>query len=364
MRVKLEQFLFGGTLYSWASVGQNIGRSLIKMGHDVEFISTDGIKDKYTPTDLKDYIKLKPSGVYDMQISYTAMHNFPHYLKHGNKNRFGIWNYDAEFPPQQMIKFHNFCDFFCPSSAFSAENFITAGVPKDKTYVIPHGINELDYLNKDKFKLKTKKKYKLLWDIATPHLRKNIANTLKIIGKAFTKKDDVCIVIKARLKPGQGKHSFVDIKSALTKAKKARHDYPEVELLTEFIPDMIPLYNACDIILMLSNFECFGLPALQGIFANKLVISSRYGGQLEFLNDGNSILVDCDLIRMPRKYQYWSPNPLSQMGNPKIEDGVVKLRLAVKNYEEIMLAKQEGINTIQYEYTWDRITDKIIGMCE
>jgi hypothetical protein len=75
MRIKIQQFLFG-KVHSWSLVGQNIGRSLIKLGHNVEFISTDGIVDEYIPTDIKPFVKTDPSGIYDCQISYTAPTNW------------------------------------------------------------------------------------------------------------------------------------------------------------------------------------------------------------------------------------------------------------------------------------------------
>ena len=98
MRIKIQQFLFG-KLHSWSFVGQNIGRSLLKMGHDVDFVSTDGIKQEFTPKDLSKHIKDSPSGVYDCQISYTAPHNWPNYLSNGSKNRFAIWNYEYNNKP-------------------------------------------------------------------------------------------------------------------------------------------------------------------------------------------------------------------------------------------------------------------------
>src|SRR5271157_2893132 len=87
MRIKIQQFLFG-KCHSWSLVGQNLGRSLIKLGHTVEFVSTDGFVERYCPQDLKPFVKEVPTGIYDCQISYTAPHNWPKYLANGTKNKF------------------------------------------------------------------------------------------------------------------------------------------------------------------------------------------------------------------------------------------------------------------------------------
>ena len=123
MKVKIQQFLFSSN-HSWACVGKEIGRSLLKKGHDVHFISMDknmqvSVIDKYVPEDLREHIKMIPDRNYDCQISYTAMQNFPFYLSNGIKNRFGIWNYEfPDFRASGFSKYHQFTDKFLPSSKF------------------------------------------------------------------------------------------------------------------------------------------------------------------------------------------------------------------------------------------------------
>src|SRR5690606_1540073 len=105
MRIKIQQFLFGKN-HSWSLVSANIGRALLKLGHDLDFVSTDGFVEKYCPQDLRPHAKLtavssdgiikevEKLGAYDCQISYTAPHNWPGYLRNSSKNRFAIWNYE------------------------------------------------------------------------------------------------------------------------------------------------------------------------------------------------------------------------------------------------------------------------------
>jgi len=56
MKVKIQQFLFSKN-HSWSNVGKAIGRELLKNGHEVHFISTDGIKEEFVDLDLKNNIK-------------------------------------------------------------------------------------------------------------------------------------------------------------------------------------------------------------------------------------------------------------------------------------------------------------------
>jgi len=366
MRIKIQQFLFGGTLWSWSVVGQELGRSFLKLGHDVEFISTDGVKPEYVPADLLPYIKQKPEGSYFLQCSYTAIHNFPHYLAHGKKNRFGIWNYDATVPPKEMIRFHTFCDKFCPSSDFSGEIFAENGIPKEKIHVIPHGINLEEFQTKEVYKLKTNKKRKILLNIATPHLRKNIKNTLKAYGEAFSKYDDVCLVIKISSKSkGENDKIFtVDFFDILRDFRKAYPDAAEIEMVRGFIPSLASLYNACDIVFMMSNIEMWHLPSLEALACNKLVIASDWGGQTHFLNKDNSFQIKGDIVRMPREYQYWQPSPYAKMISPRIDDAANKLCDAVENYDTWMEKLGPEIKKTAEKFTWDNAAKMLLDLAE
>jgi len=364
MRIKIQQFLFGGTLLSWAIVGQNIGRAFMKLGHDVEFVSTDGIKDKYVPADLKNSVKEKPTGKYDCQVSYTAMHNFGSYLRYGQKNRLGIWNFDGTVVPPNMVKHHRFCDKLLPSSNFAADTFVKSKVPEDKVVVVPHGINLEEFATKEKHPLKTKKSKKILLNIATPHRRKNLKNTLYTYGKAFTKNDDVCLVVKVNLKKQKASQFFVDFNKVLRDFKRKFKNHGEVEVVTGFIPNLAELYNACDIVFQMSNLECWYLPGTEAFAANKLVVASNHGGQLHYLNKNNSLLIDGKIVRMPRNYQYWDPSAHGEMFEPSIEDGVKKLRQAVNDYDVLMDKFTPDIEKTVQRFTWLNVSKQIEGLCE
>src|SRR6202021_3564605 len=81
--------------------------------------------------------------------------------------------------------------------------FTNNGMPADKQIVVPHGIHLDRFAKFGKYPLKTKRRYKILANIAQPHLRKNIPGLLRAYGKAFTSSDDVCLVLKVSRKSPQ-----------------------------------------------------------------------------------------------------------------------------------------------------------------
>lgn len=359
MKVCFEQFLAEN--HSWSIVGQNLARSLINKGHEVHLSSTNGYK--YFPKDLTQYCKEKLDSDYEMQLTYTAMHNLPRYLSHGNKNRFGIWNYETTVLPPGFAKYYKFTDKFLPSSNFSKQIFAQNGIPESHMVVVPHGIS-LNVANKNKYQLKTKKKYKILANIAQPHIRKNIPGLFEAFGRAFTSADDVCLVAKVSIKKQLDSSFEIDFYKIFKEFKLKYKNHAEVEIVSEFIPDIAEIYNACDIVFSMTYAECFWLPGIESMATGKITIAPNYGGQLDFMNQDNSLLIEGKVIRAPKAMQYWSPSPYAQMFEPSIDDAVVKLKQATQQYNVLLDKFLPSMTNMASQFTWDNAVDQIIGLTQ
>jgi glycosyltransferase involved in cell wall biosynthesis len=247
---------------------------------------------------------------------------------------------------------------------FSKKIFTDNGMPEDHQVVIPHGINSEQFLNKDKYPLKTKKKIKFLVNIAQPHLRKNIPNVFKAYGKAFTKADDVCLVIKIAKKSPQPKTDSVPFDDIYRNFCKEFKNHAEVEIISDFIVDIVPLYNACDVVFSMSYCECFWLPGIEAVAANKIIIHPNYGGALDFLNENNSILIPGKEIRADIRLQYWEPSPYAKMFEPNVDKATQALKDVYNNYEDYLKKFTPGMQEVAAEYTWANATKKIIDLCK
>jgi glycosyltransferase involved in cell wall biosynthesis len=363
MKIKIQQFL--GTNHSWAIVGQNIARSLIKSGHRVDLFSTDG--DKYLPPDLKPFLKNYIDPEYDMQLSYTAFKNFPSYLSHGSKNRFGIWTYEfagKNSLPPGFAKNYKECDQILPPSNFAKQVFMESGVPESHLTVVPHGINHDEILNCQPYQLKTKKKFKIFVNIAQVHRRKNLPGIFEMFGKAFNKKDDVCLVIKVNdKKPSQGfELNFQEIFFKNFKLKYKNH--AEVEVIKEFVPNIYSLYKACDACFSASHSEAFGMTALEAQAIGLINIAPRYGGFLDFLDNDNSLLIEGKEFFVKPDMVYWSYQPGSKAFMPSADSGVERLRYAYQNHEQLKQKCKQFSTSVIDKYSWDKVSDQILQLVE
>lgn len=360
MKVKIQQFLRQN--HSWSVVGWNIARSLIKQGHDVHLLPTDLNYKSFMPENLTNYVKTELDGPYDMQLSYTALHNYGPYLTDGTKNRFGIYAYEFDngFPLHYM-KYSSLVNKILVPSNFVKQVLMNGKISENKLEVIPHGINIEDYNNKNKLKLKTKKKYKIGVVIGQPHLRKNLKGMLESYMKAFTKKDDVCLVVKINLQKGVNKSINVNFEAIKERLEKKYKNHAEIEMVTNFVEDMTEFYNAIDSVYTMSHGEGFYMPGLEALACGKLNIAPNHGGQLDFLNKNNSLLIDGKIVPAPSNYLYWNNSYGAVMFSPSLEHGAEQLYESYKNYDKLV----EGIDlSILEHYTWDKIVSDIVNLCE
>ena len=374
MKILIRQFL--GKNHSWAVCGWGIATSLIGLGHEVHLFSTDGIV--HLPPHLKNNLigyteennhsivfGRMPDTNYDCQISYTCMKNFPAYLSHGTKNRFGIWVYEWQghnVLPYGFAKYYKACDYLCAPSTFGKEVFVNSGIPGDAVKVIPHGINTKEYEGTSTIKLPTDKRCKILANIAQNHSRKNIPGLLEAYGRAFTNKDDVCLILKAKDKPVKSPFE-VSLNSCLNNFNSKYPNHADIKVFSEFVEDISSLYRSIDIVYTLSFCEGFYFPGLEGIASGKMSIAPGWGGQLDFLNNTNTLLVDGKESRADPKSMYWESKPNAIWFQSSIEDAAEKLRQAYHNYPHINTEVEKQRTIVLARYSWNNIVSQFIQLC-
>lgn len=373
MKILLKQFL--GKNHSWSVCGWGIAKSLIDLGHNVDLFSTDGIKNipkeliknviGYTEENQSKIIGKEPDKNYDVQISYTCMKNFSHYLNNGTKNKIGIWCYEwagKNVLPNGFAKSYKDCDVLCAPTNFAKQVFMDSGIPEKSIKVIPHGIDVSKYKESSKIDLKTNKSFKILANIAQNHLRKNIPGLLDAYGKAFNKKDDVCLILKGKEK----KLDFPFEVSLIECIKDFKNKYPnhaEIKLYSEFIPDISALYRSVDTVFTLTHCEGFFFPGLEAIASGKLVIAPNWGGQIDFLNESNSLLVSGKEQKANPKSMYWESKNNAIWFVPDIDDAVSKLRYAYENFSTLNAKIENNKDIIHSIYNWEAISKQIISLC-
>lgn len=132
--------------------------------------------------------------------------------------------------------------------------------------------------------------------------RKGINALLAAYGDSFSIDDDVTLVIKTFDNP----HN--DVHEQLAEHRTRNPRYPHVVLIFGDISDreLKALYAQCDVMVGPSFAEGYGLPFAEAMLTGVPVITTNWGGQLDFCNVGNSWLVDYRFERAQTHFGLWA----------------------------------------------------------
>lgn len=118
--------------------------------------------------------------------------------------------------------------------------------------------------------------------------RKGVDALLDAYGQSFSAGDDVSLIIKTFANPHNEVHAW------LAEAKGSRDDFPDVQIIEDDLSDgrLKALYEQCHVLVAPSRAEGFGLPLAEAMLSGLGVITTGWGGQLDFCNEDTAWLVD------------------------------------------------------------------------
>ena len=149
------------------------------------------------------------------------------------------------------------------------------------------GIDHIKEIEHDKNYIIHAKKYKFL-HISSCFPRKGIECLLAAYGRSFSITDDVSLIIKTFPNPHNKVYDLLKYHKSINKT------YPHVEIIEEDLkPSQIKsLYLQSDCLIAPSHGEGFGLPIAEAMALDLPVLTTGWGGQLDFVDNSNCWLID------------------------------------------------------------------------
>lgn len=353
LNIRSETML--GTSHSWSITMRGLLSAFKDRGNNLYLKSING-RELIPNKILEDIDKWHPQP--DLDIAYTLPINFANRFDKKSKIKAAIYNYESSILPKEWLLELKHIDYVFPSSNWTRDNFIANGWDPKKCITIPHGIDPSIYNNKNYFLLKNNKKFKFL-NISIPHYRKNINLVLEAYYSAFKEHDDVCLVIKTSLNKPKHKFECHFLDQLMNAQKKFGKKLPTVEVVVDTLDDITPLYNSCNAVVSASSSEGFGLPLLEGLALDKIIIAPRCTGQLDFLNDKNALLVDVKQVEADERYQYWKVNKGAKVYMPNVEHLSQQMLKAYKDYNNLSKTLSLNNQIIREKYTWNNVAAQI-----
>jgi len=218
---------------------------------------------------------------------------------------------------------------------------------KEKIKVIPHGVDtNLFYpkeVKKEKFTFLCNKGFRNLED------RGGIQYLIRAFVEEFTNKDDVKLIIK--INPAYG------IPNLLNLFPDLKNKYiPKIEYNTLAVKydELVNLYNQADVFVSTTRAEAFNLPCIEAMACGLPVITTNFGGQVDYCDSETGWIVGGKLEEVKHELAYEGISWLT----PNISEIRAALREAYTQRKEIKKKGIQAHNQAQ-RYTWDISAEKI-----
>ncbi len=202
----------------------------------------------------------------------------------------GLWWWEVTaFPPDWLRSFDFVDEIWVATQPIADALTPIATVPVHKI-TLPIPPRNPPALGRRELKLPDGFLFMFMFDYHSVFERKNPLALIDAFARAFEPGSGAKLVIKSI-----NHRHYPDAHDRLVLAA-ARH--PDIELRNDYVSgdERDAMVAACDCYVSLHRAEGFGLTPAEAMSAGRPVIATRYGGNLEFMTDDNSRLVDYTLV--------------------------------------------------------------------
>lgn len=207
--------------------------------------------------------------------------------------------------PREIAR--NVTEVWVPSR-FVRETYVRSGVPAEKVFVIPNGVNTArfhpgvtpyDFARNPATAAIRSDSCKFLY-VGGTIARKGVDVLLDAYANAFTGRDPVTLIIK-----DFGTQSFYANQGAgaLIRELQNRPGAPEIVYLTDDLTEaeIASLYAACDCLVHPYRGEGYGLPIAEAMACGKPALVTGSGAALDFANENNAYLIPAEITFLAEK---------------------------------------------------------------
>lgn len=347
--------------YSLALLNRETARALVELGHDVSLHSTEGpgdflpnsdflkrnqdLADLYAasremPPESVEVISrnLYPPRVKDMFARINLLHHY-------------AWE-ESGFPQEWVDDFNQALQGITCLSHHVEKILIDNGV------TIPLatsgcGVDHWERITADtEFNIEARR-FKFL-HVSSCFPRKGVDVLLDAYGISFSDTDNVTLVIKTFPNPHNEVHQW------LAERRRVNKKFPHVLIIEEDLSNsqLKALYQQCDALVAPSRAEGFGLPLAEAMLTGLPVITTNWGGQLDFCNSTTAWLVNYHFERAKTHFALYD----SVWAEPDVQDlaramhevyrlPLVQLNTRVANGRRLLLEESH----------WIRVADRLVS---
>lgn len=295
----------------------------------------DSTYDKYLSNDLKHDIS-----IINMNADQLIDSKYDLPKRIWDTYRIGIWYWElTEFPDDWLDAFKYVNEIWAPTRFIQSTLLKKTTVP---VVYMPPGLTRNEPLKEYDRKYFNLPENTFLFlnffDMLSFESRKNPLASINAFKKAF-KADDMSVGLVLKI-------SYSDKVNGVEKIKELTKGYKNIYVIDKTVSrdEINGLISCCDASISLHRSEGLGLLCEESMYYGKPVIATAWSGNMDFMNEKNSCLVDYDLVKIST--YYGNNNPNQSWAEPKIETAVNYMKKLVSDkvyYDELAKNAKETI---------------------
>lgn len=331
---------------------------------DIPFVINNIISNPHRNSDITYQQRFSQENPYPINLFQVNAHEVNSFLRRGAAEKYfarryniGFWAWElSKFPPEWMSAFAPFNEIWTYSNHCVESISQVSPVPVIKmmpsiSLPIPTIGREALNLPADKFI------FLFIFDFFSRLERKNPIATIEAFKKAFGESHpDVLLVIKC-----SNSQKFAADKSQLIGAIA---NHPSIKLIDGYLSKekINALLYHCNCYVSLHRAEGFGLTMAEAMFYGKPVIATAYSSNIEFMNVGNSFLVDYEKVAIAKNYGPYKQGDI--WANPSIERCANLMEYVFNNYPQAQQVGARAANDIRSLLSPEAMGEKIKNRLE
>jgi len=310
---------------------------------------------------------------YEALVMHTMPEVYPKLVESGKKNiGYSVWETDTL--PQHWSNCIRAIDHIMVPCKSNAELFSLEEGPE--VSIVPHlaefSLSAIQNSETNNFRAKhmIEEDDFVFYTINSWTPRKAMKETLLCYLRAFTEKDNVCLILKTDETGMDFKHGIThtnkSTRSMVDEILDSFDEPPKVLLIDHTIPqeELLELHLACDCFYSLTHSEGWGLGAYGAAALGKPIIITGWGGQTDFLPEQLSYLVDFKLEKVIERVNWESYTADQKWAYADLNSAIKHLQYVFHNQDEARVKGGKLAEYIADEFSNKKIVDQLVNVIE
>jgi glycosyltransferase involved in cell wall biosynthesis len=246
-------------------------------------------------------------------------------------------------------------------SEFNRRVFLEAGLAPERIAVVPNAVGEFPMRPPESLDVVNRKRFCFL-SVFEWSLRKGWDILLRAYVAEFKRTDDVALLLRVYSIKGTPQVVLRDLAREFIRSELGVDPdaTPPILFLDEPLsrPEMWGLYRQAQAFVLPSRGEGFGRPYLEAVICGLPTIATRWGGQLEFLNDENAYLVDIEGLEEAGGLALYRGH---RWARPSVDHLRVLMRRVYDDPEEGQRKARRSIGDLLRRYNVRRVANLVVG---